>query len=84
MSKTEIGRRWKPWMKNFFRARQFTISWDGKDRGNGRKNIGVPQGSPLSPVVFLMWMAPILEEMERRVRQGTGTDIDHHMWMIYI
>ena len=38
-------------------------------------NIGVPQGSPLSPVVFLIWMAPILEEMEWRVRQVTGTDI---------
>ena len=76
MSKTEIGRRWNPWMKNFFRARQFTISWDGKDRGNGRTNIGAPQGSPLSPVVFLIWMAPILEDMERRVRKVTGTDIE--------
>ena len=27
----------------------------------------VPQGSPLSPVLFLVWMAPILSEMERRI-----------------
>ena len=26
MSKTEVGRRWKPRMKNFFRVRQLTIS----------------------------------------------------------
>ena len=54
ISKTEFGRRWKPWKKNFFRARQFTISWDGTVRGNGRTNIRVPQGSPLSSVVFLI------------------------------
>ena len=63
-------------MGRFFRARQFAISWDRKDTGQGMTNIGVPQGSPLSPVVFLIWMAPILEEMERRVCQVTGTDIE--------
>ena len=56
MSGTEVGRRWRPWIQKFFRARQFTISWDGKNRGIGRTNIGVPQSSPLSPVVFLVWM----------------------------
>ena len=30
---------------------------------------GVPQESPLSPVLFLVFMAPILEEMERRVKE---------------
>ena len=33
---------------------------------------GVPQGSPLSPVLFLVLMAPILEEMERRVKEEVG------------
>ena len=36
-------------------------------RGLGWTSKGVPQGSPLSPVLFLIWMAPILREMERRV-----------------
>ena len=31
--------------------------------------MGVPQGSPLSPVLFLVWLAPILVEMEQRVRE---------------
>ena len=31
--------------------------------------MGVPQGSPLSPVLFLVWMAPILVDMERRVQE---------------
>ena len=33
---------------------------------------GVLQGSPLSPVLFLVFMAPILEEMERRVKEEVG------------
>ena len=36
-------------------------------RGLGWTSKGVPEGSPLSPVLFLVWMAPILREMERRV-----------------
>ena len=32
----------------------------------------MPQGSPLSPVLFLVFMAPILEEMERRVKEEVG------------
>ena len=76
MSKTETGRRWTLWMKNFLRPRQLTISWDGKDRGNGKTNVGAPQGSPPSLVVFLIWMAAILKKMEKRIRQVTGTDIE--------
>ena len=38
--------------------------------------MGVPQGSPLSPVVFLVWMAPILKRMEERVREETNLDME--------
>ena len=56
---------WLGWLKTFFRKREFTIEWDGKKRGQGKTNVGAPLGSPLSPVIFLIYMAPILEEMER-------------------
>ena len=41
-------------------------------RGRGPANVGVPQGSPLSPVVFLICMAPILEKIEKRMREEVG------------
>ena len=49
--------------------REFEVAWDGGVRGRGVATKGVPQGSPLSPVLFLVFMAPILEEMERRVKE---------------
>ena len=38
--------------------------WDGRVRGRVRTNIGAPQGLPVSPVLFLVWMAPIIIKME--------------------
>ena len=76
MGLTKEGRRWKKWITSFMGERSFAVSWDGKDRGVGQTNVGVPQGSPLSPILFLIWMAPILEEMERRIRWKVGVDIE--------
>ena len=76
IDKTAIGRKWKRWASEFMKERSFKGSWDGVDRGEGKTNVGVLQGSPLSPVIFLIWMAPILEEMEKRIKWELGVDID--------
>ena len=57
------------WVEQFVSLTEFEVSWDGKVRGVGRSTVGVPQGSPLSPVAFLVWMAPILEEIESRIME---------------
>ena len=67
-------RGWSKWLGDFFRPRKFDVEWDGKVRGYGPANVGVPQGSPLSPVVFLIWMAPILGGMER-IREKVGIGV---------
>ena len=48
------GRRWLPWLTNVFGRRDFEVVWDGTSKGWGRTSNGVPQGSPLSPVLFLI------------------------------
>ena len=45
-------------------------------RGNGKTNVGVPQESPLSPVIFLIYMPPILEDIEQQVSKATGLDVE--------
>ena len=39
---SEKARRWTGYLKDFFRAREFTMEWDGKVRGKGRTNIEAP------------------------------------------
>ena len=75
LQETEEGKRWSGCISKFFRQRDFTIEWDGKIRGNGKTNLGVPQGSPFSPVLFLIYMGPIFEDMEQQVSGATGLDI---------
>ena len=65
------------WVREFVSPRSFEVSWDGAVRGVGRSTMGVPQGTPLSPVLFPVWLAPILVEMERRIREvvpGIGVE----------
>ena len=33
---------WCQWLRDFFRPRQFEVEWDGKARGRGSANVGVP------------------------------------------
>jgi len=54
LEKSEEGKKWTPWVKEFFRAREFELEWDGKVRGKGKTNIRALQGSLLSPVIFLI------------------------------
>ena len=53
------------WLERFMSPREFKVARDGSVRGRGAAAKGVPQGFPLSPVLFLVFLAPILEEMER-------------------
>lgn len=48
------------------------MAWDGKVQERGAADKVVPQGCPLSPVLFLVYMTPILEEMERHVKEEVG------------
>ena len=70
------------WVSQFVEGRTFEGSWDEKVRGVGSSSKGVPQGSPLSLVPFLLWMAPILREMERRVVEevlGVGVEFPSYV-----
>ena len=81
MGESEGGKIWTRWVHEFMGERSFLVWCDGKDMGEGRTNLGVPQVSPLLLVIFLIWITPILEEMERRVRQEVGVEIELPSYM---
>ena len=70
-------RCWLSWLDRFMSPREFEVEWDGSVRGRAAATKGVPQGSPLSPVLFLVFMAPIVEEMECEVKEEVGR-VDVH------
>lgn len=67
MSKSRDSLRWVPGIEQFCGFRQFRVSYDGGVNWRGSTSKWVLQGSPLSPVLFLIWIAPILEEVEGRL-----------------
>ena len=36
LEKSKEGTTWIPWVRKFFRAREFELEWDGKTRGRRR------------------------------------------------
>ena len=68
--------KWAPWLGEFCKAREVIMSWDGMDRGVIRVERGVPQGSPLLPVVFLLYVARMVREIEGSLQRDLGTRIN--------
>ena len=73
MAECTLLQCWNMWLERFMSRREFEVAWYGKVRGRGAVAKGVPQRSPLSPVLFLVYMALILEEMERHVPEEVGS-----------
>ena len=65
-------KEWCKWLADPFRLWQLEVEWDGKASGQGSCNVGVPQGSPFSLVVFFILMAPVLEGIEKRMKEEAG------------
>ena len=70
--KGEVEGEFAQYWHDFLRARRFKITGDGEARGEGRMDEGTPQGSILSPVLWLIYIARILKEANKRVGRLTG------------
>ena len=57
----------------FFQPRQAMITWNGEARGTTTIGAGVPQGSPLSPVTFIIAVAKALEDADKRILREIPT-----------
>jgi len=68
LERAGVPKATRDYVSAFLEPRAFQISWDNEPRGEGRMNQGTPQGSPLSPVLWLIYIARSLKEAERRIK----------------
>jgi len=57
------------WLDDWLAPRQFEVMVDGKILGTARMTGGTPQGSPLSPALFTIYMSSVVWDAERRLKE---------------
>ncbi|KAK7911116.1 RNA-directed DNA polymerase from mobile element jockey [Apiospora marii] len=62
-------------IESFLRGRRTTVCIPGYQSGEYYVNIGIPQGSPLSPILFLLFASPLLERFDQKIFQGDSLSI---------
>lgn len=53
------------WVRSFSSDRTTTLRFDNKETATRNITAGIPQGSPISPILFLFYNGPLLEKIER-------------------
>ena len=67
-----IGEDLVGWADSFMRDRRVIMSVDGQDDDPREVTTGLPQGSPISPALFAIYMADIHAAVEGQVQDSRG------------
>jgi hypothetical protein len=71
------------WMLDFISDRSIKIVVNGQEGPQLAVNIGLPQGSPVSPALFAIYMADIYQEIENAVQGSSSLSfVDDDMWPV--
>ena len=54
------------WVDNFMSDRRTTLSFDGRSDASLPVKTGIPQGSPVSPILFLLYVRPLFDIIEQK------------------
>jgi len=76
------------WVLNIVRAflknRTTSLLFDGQTSQLFPTETGIPQGSPLSPILFLLFISPLLEATNKENRQGVSLSfVDNTNLMVW-
>jgi len=67
LDRAGCGTRIKKFVEHFLKPRTFQIGWDGLSRGSARMDEGTPQGSPISPVLLLIYIGSTVRRAQRLI-----------------
>ena len=82
MRAMDIGNYLVAWVDSF-RNRRVIMGVDGQDGEAMDVTTGLPQGSPISPVLFAIYIADIHEAVESQVEDSRGISfVDGVTWLV--
>jgi hypothetical protein len=67
------------WVRTFLVGRTAGLYIDAEESAVIPVRVGVPQGSPLSPILYILYMAPLYELLSRS--QKKISIADQHSWL---
>jgi hypothetical protein len=54
------------WADTFLSERSTALAFDGKKEAQSPVQTGIPQGSPASPILFLLYLRPLFDRLQAR------------------
>ena len=82
MRDMDIDKNLVEWVDSFMRGRKVVLCVDGQEGEVREVTTGLPQGSPVSPILFAIYMADIQEEVENQVEGCRGISfMDDITWV---
>ena len=71
------------WTDSFMRDRRVYLSVDGQDSSPMEVTTGLPRGSPISPVLFAIYIADVHATVEGQVEHSRGISfVDDVTWLV--
>ncbi|KAF4949971.1 hypothetical protein FSARC_13332 [Fusarium sarcochroum] len=82
---TLVNKSFPPWIveivRSFLSSREASMHLPGLVSESFALNTGIPQGSPLSPILFLLFVAPLLEQAELGLRRVKVNGDSHNVYL---
>jgi len=73
------------WVESFMEERKVIMSMDGKEGDSMDVEMGVPQGSPVSPVLFVIYLSGLFGQVEKK-EEECGSEgisfVDDVAWVV--